>query len=332
MRLPLLQGRVFGSREHNALVISESAARKLWPNDLPLGKSCLVGQRTRTITSIVKDSGANLMHFPESVEAYTPIDNENATLATILVHATTNRARMSGALRSASTLPGIVPFVFTFQSFMNGQMDTIRNIVTVVVTLGAIASWLAMIGIFGLLAFTFAQRTLEFGIRMALGALGFDILRCVLGQYALPFGIGAVLDCLGCGGRQGGAQSSRLHPFDLLTLAPACCYSQQLRCCLYRACAASVANRSSLGVALRMIHRAWCDNRVSMLRHKTTKWSRSRRFMYPPAAALSAMSFVEWQLARVEVPESPASWLKSIPPASPLQVNSRLTVEPPLAV
>ena len=193
MRLPLLQGRVFGSREHNALVISESAARKLWPNDLPLGKSCLVGQRTRTITSIVKDSGANLMHFPESVEAYTPIDNENATLATILVHATTNRARMSGALRSASTLPGIVPFVSTFQSFMNGQMDTIRNIVTVVVTLGAIASWLAVIGIFGLRAFTVAQRTREFGIRMALGALGFDILRCVLGQYALPFGIGAVL-------------------------------------------------------------------------------------------------------------------------------------------
>ena len=78
-------------------------------------------------------------------------------------------------------------------SFMNGQMDTIRKIVTIVVTLGAIASWLAMIGIFGLLAFTVAQRTCEIGVRIALGARGFDVSQCVLGQDALPFGIGAVL-------------------------------------------------------------------------------------------------------------------------------------------
>jgi putative ABC transport system permease protein len=50
-----------------------------------------------------------------------------------------------------------------------------------------------MIGIFGLLAFTVAQRTREIGVRIALGARGFDVLQCVLGQYALPFGIGAVL-------------------------------------------------------------------------------------------------------------------------------------------
>lgn len=193
MRLPLLQGRMFGPGEHDAVVISESAARKLWPNEAPLGKSCLIGQRTRTVTGIVKDSGANLMHFPESVEAYTPIDDENAVLAAILVHATTNPAQMSGALRSAATLPGIVPFVSTFQSAIARQMDTIRKIVTIVVTLGAIASGLALIGIFGLLAFTVAQRTQEIGVRMALGALGFDVLQVVLGQHAFPFGIGAVL-------------------------------------------------------------------------------------------------------------------------------------------
>jgi ABC-type antimicrobial peptide transport system permease subunit len=72
-------------------------------------------------------------------------------------------------------------------------MDTIRKTVTVVASLGAIASWLAVIGIFGLLAFTVAQRTREIGVRMALGARGLDVLQCVLGQYALPFGTGAVL-------------------------------------------------------------------------------------------------------------------------------------------
>jgi ABC-type antimicrobial peptide transport system permease subunit len=62
-----------------------------------------------------------------------------------------------------------------------------------VASLGAIASLLAMLGIFGLLAFTVAHRTREIGVRMALGARGWDVLKVVLGQYAIPFGIGALL-------------------------------------------------------------------------------------------------------------------------------------------
>jgi predicted permease len=193
MRLPLLQGRLFGPGEQDAIVIGESAARKLWPNQSPLGKSCLISQRTRTVTGVVKDSGANLMSHPESVEAYTPIDDRSAIYATILVHASTNPGQMSAAFRSAAMLPGIVPLVATFQSSIDRQMDTMRKMVTVVASLGAIASLLALLGIFGLLAFTVAQRTREIGVRMAMGARRLDILQCVLGQYALPFGIGAGL-------------------------------------------------------------------------------------------------------------------------------------------
>jgi hypothetical protein len=193
MRLPLLQGRIFGTGEKDAAVVSESAARKLWPNEAPLGKSCLIGGRKRTVTGVVKDSGANLMSHPESVEAYTPIDDRNAVYATILVHATGNPALMAAAIRSAATLPGLTPVVSTLQSSIAMRMDTMRKTVTVVGSLGAIASLLALLGIFGLLAFTVAQRTREIGVRMALGARSFDVLQCVLGQYALPFGIGAVL-------------------------------------------------------------------------------------------------------------------------------------------
>jgi predicted permease len=219
MRLPLLQGRLFGAVEPDAVVVSESAARRLWPNESPLGKALLIDQRTRTVSGVVKDSGVNLMRHPESVEAYLPIDDKNAVYATILVHATINPGPLSRAIQSAATLPGIVPMVFTFQSLIDQQMDTMRKTVTIVGTLGAIASLLALLGIFGLLAFTVAQRTREIGVRMALGARRLDVLGCVLGQYALPFGIGA---CFGIALAAAAAKVVRnllygFLPFDLLS-------------------------------------------------------------------------------------------------------------------
>ena len=80
MRLPLLQGRLFGATEPEAAAIGESAARRLWPNQAALGKTCLIDHRTRTVTGVVKDSGVNLMTNPDSVEVYLPIDNRNTGL------------------------------------------------------------------------------------------------------------------------------------------------------------------------------------------------------------------------------------------------------------
>jgi len=191
MRLPLLQGRLFGPDEPDTVVIGESAARKLWPNQAPLGRSLPIAPRTYTVSGVVKDSGVNQLLYPESVEVYLPIGDPHAALATILVRTAAKPAPMSAALRSAATIPGIVPQVFTLEGLIDDRLDTMRKMVRVVGSLAGIASLLALIGIFGLLAFTVAQRTREIGVRMALGARRLDILRIVLGQYALPFGIGA---------------------------------------------------------------------------------------------------------------------------------------------
>jgi len=141
----------------------------------------------------------------------------DAVYATVRVHATGNATQVAQALRSAATTPGLVPRVFTFQGLVDQQLQSIRKMVLVVGSLAAIATLLALIGIFGLLAFTVAQRTREIGVRMALGARSPDILRIVLGQYALPFGIGAAV---GAAVAAGAAKVFRSLAYGFIPLDP----------------------------------------------------------------------------------------------------------------
>ena len=196
MRLPLLEGRIFRPDEADAVVITESAARKLWPGQSPLGQACLIDHRSRTVTGVVKDSGANLAAYPDSVEAYLPIDDRNAVYTTILVQTRTLPRQLAGAMHAAAAIPGLVPSVAIYQDMVDAQVDSMKKTVAVFGTLGVVATVLALVGIFGLLAFTVGQRTREIGVRMALGARGPHILQIVLGQYAVAFGIGAAAGVL----------------------------------------------------------------------------------------------------------------------------------------
>ena len=219
MHLPLLLGRVFGPADPDPVVIGESAARKLWPNQSPLGKSLRFAQRDYTVLGVVRDSGTNVIVNPESVEAYLPLSDQYAAFASILVRTTHKAAALSAALQSAAAVSGLHPQVFTFDGLIDQRFESIRKMIRVFSSLAAVASLLALIGIFGLLAFTVAQRTREIGVRMALGARGPDILRIVLGQYVLPFGIGAA-----CGVVVAGAAATVLRktvygfiPFEVLS-------------------------------------------------------------------------------------------------------------------
>jgi predicted permease len=245
MGLPVLRGRLFEPGDRDVAVVSESAARRLWPNESPIGKTCLISNRNRTVIGVAKDSGANLMRHPESVEMYTPIDATDAVYATIVVHAIRDPKQMSSAIRSAATQPGIIPQVATFQSLIDNQADVMRKTVEIIGSLGAVASWLAMIGIFGLLAFTVAQRTREIGVRIALGAGAFDVLRAVLAEYAMPFGIGSALGAVVA---IAAAQMFRSVAFGFLPFDPLSIGAGLLLFAAISVAAAIIPARRALGV------------------------------------------------------------------------------------
>lgn len=87
--------------------------------------------------------------------------------------------------------------------------------------MGAIASWLAIIGIFGLVAFTGAQRTREIGIRMALGATPVRVLVLVMREAALLLAIGLTVGTVltAIAARTTQSLLFGLKPYDPVTLA-----------------------------------------------------------------------------------------------------------------
>jgi predicted permease len=193
MRIPIVRGRTFVPGDQDAVIVSESAVHALWPNEEPVGKICDFDQRKRTVIGVAKDSGANnTMVNPDTVEAYTPLEDQRVASAMLIVHTNGDPAALVPAARSTTSTPGLASSAWLMQTRLDQQTDALWRIVKVIGTLGAVATLLAAIGIFGLVAFAVSQRTREIGVRMALGARSRDILHAVLLQYTTPVGVGVV--------------------------------------------------------------------------------------------------------------------------------------------
>jgi putative ABC transport system permease protein len=86
MNLPVLRGRTFLPSEQNAVIVSESAARAVWPNQNPIGKIWNLAGAERTVTELLRDSGANLLADFESIEAYVPIQGADVDRSALVLH------------------------------------------------------------------------------------------------------------------------------------------------------------------------------------------------------------------------------------------------------
>lgn len=186
MRLPVLRGRSFLPGETSAAIISESAARAIWPNQDPVGKTWQFESSLRTVVGIVKDSGANLIVDSQSVEAYLPIDPAQADFSAIVLHAKGGVAGLIRAIPAMSASMGEPVSLAPMVQSRENVLDALQKTITLVLSLGLIAAILAAAGMFAMVAFVVAQRTREIGIRIALGARPHNVLDSVLDRTYLP--------------------------------------------------------------------------------------------------------------------------------------------------
>jgi predicted permease len=206
MRIPLLLGREFSRTDTEATphvaVISERLARRLFPYGNPIGRRIdLSGPKPDVAVAVIGVVG-DIRHHPDEREAheavYIPYDqapSEELGQMNILVR-TANPGIVIPAIRGLiQALDRNLPLrdIQTQEDEIDEYLAGQRSLATLSTLLGIFALLLTAVGLYGTMSYTVGRRTREFGIRMALGARGNDLIGMVLGQAFRQIGLGVAI-------------------------------------------------------------------------------------------------------------------------------------------
>jgi putative ABC transport system permease protein len=233
--IPFLSGRDFTERDKLdqplVVILSKSTARKLFPNEDPLDHEILFGTENGNglpakVIGVVGDVRSRELAKANDVEFYRPWPQRSGLFLNILIRSATNPEATVRIVRAAlnkidSGLPIIEPN--TLAAIAMQSLGQERLTMTLLGVFAAIALLLAVVGIYGAVAYTVEQRTSEIGLRMALGAQAIDVLRLVVRQGMNPVILGLIIGLAGtfAVGRLLAAQLYQISPHDPFLLGAA---------------------------------------------------------------------------------------------------------------
>ena len=202
--IPLKRGRLFteadSAQSPQVAVLSESAARRFFPKEDPIGKRITLGWRRKDLPNAggqivgivgdVKDLGLNEDAPPE---IYLPHRQLSVGTMDVVLRSDVPPLSLARVVeRTVHELDGNVPVssVRTIRQLVADSISQPRFYVLLLASFAALALVLAIVGIFGVMSYAVTQQTREIGIRIALGANRGAVVRMVLGHAMLLAGAG----------------------------------------------------------------------------------------------------------------------------------------------
>jgi predicted permease len=236
LKIPVLLGRDFNDRDvfgaPKVGIVNQKFVNRYLPGVNPIGRHVGMGidpgtKTDITIVGVVGDTKYESMRDEIPYELYIPsFQNNFANGGTIYVRSAGDPTRLFNVLRTeVRGVDASVP-VYDLRT-VSGQMEisllTERLLATLSTVFGCLATILAAVGLYGVMAFMVARRTREIGIRMALGAGRRTVIWMVLRETLTLAGIGVGIGLIGAYGvtRLIQAQLFGVQPTDLLTMAAA---------------------------------------------------------------------------------------------------------------
>jgi putative ABC transport system permease protein len=226
MGVPILRGRAFTAADSAAappvVIINETMAQRFWPGVDPVGRRMKYGTSGgeapwMTIVGIVADTRRTGFDAAVRPETYLPHAQAGDGAMVVVLRTTGDPAARGSDLRSIvkSIDPDVaIQDVQPLAAVVSG-MTAQRRLNTILLGgFAVVATVLALVGLYGVMAYSVAQRTRELGVRLALGATGSDVMRLVLTEGLRLVGLGLVV------GLAAAIASSRILSTILYHVAP----------------------------------------------------------------------------------------------------------------
>ncbi len=204
MGIPLLSGRIFTEREFaqqsNVVIINKALADKYFAGNNSIGQKLIIDMKDENapdeIIGVVGDVHLSDLAAAPFPVAYWPYAEMRYPAMTVLVRAATSPQSLVGPIREiVAQLDKEQPIakIATMDQLVGDSLTRSRFTTLLLACFAAVALVLACIGIYGVTAYSVAQRTQEIGIRIALGAQREDVLLMVLRQGFRLAGIGVAI-------------------------------------------------------------------------------------------------------------------------------------------
>ncbi len=218
LKIPVFKGRDFTPRDDAAatpvIIINQTLARRYFPNEDPVGKHITLDfvpdEKPREIIAVVGDTKLDRFQDRKFSLVYVPYLQQTARW---LGPQWADRAGMYYVLRTSGDPLKMVPAmrqalaevdpnrpageVRTVEAYLDRQVAYLRTYIFLLGIFGGIALILAGIGIYGVMAYSVAERTREIGVRMALGAGPGQVLSLIVRKALMLISLGVIVGLAG---------------------------------------------------------------------------------------------------------------------------------------